>query len=341
MQLQIMPKVSVLVAIYNIERFVGKCIRSILDQDYKNLEIILVDDCSSDSSGEICDEFAEKDDRISVFHHDINMRISSVRNTGLEKASGEYIVFVDGDDWLADDCISYFVRMITETKADMCISLNNFTTRNMRQIKQKDDIEIWINEKATAEMLFPHISIGCWNKIYRREFIENNGLRFKPELFTAEGYTFISEAAQHASYIGVGHRKVYYYRLNNVNSATTKPDVRQGTGAIYAIDCLEKKLLIKTPYVMNALYQHRFKNYFWTLRLILLTNSYGANRDLYDKCIQYIKRNAISVARAEKRVLVKIRFYLTGMAPLMAARFINCRFKISLWLDLKRSKGVL
>lgn len=333
------PKVSIIVAIYNIEKFVEKCIQSILDQTYENLEIILVDDCSIDSSGRICDAFALKDSRVVVTHHTINTRQPGVRNTGLAQATGDYIVFVDGDDWLAPDYTSYFVKLITETKSDMAMSLHNFSTRDMRQIRTEDKYEIWSPEKATAELLYPHIAIGCWNKIYRRDFIEKHGLRFRVELFTAEGYRFINEAAQRANHIGVGRRKVYYYRLNNTESATTKPDVRQGTGALFALEGMERDLIIRTPYVLHALRQHIWKNYFWTIRLILLTNSSKENDELFKKCIQYVKGNALPVAEAEKSFAKKLRFLLTGILPIVAARFINYRFRFGLALDLRKNRG--
>ncbi|QAA21581.1 glycosyltransferase family 2 protein [Sporolactobacillus terrae] len=332
------PKVSILVAIYNIEKFVGKCIQSIIDQDYKNLEIILVNDCSTDFSGKICDEFAEKDRRVLVTHHVTNTRQSGVRNTGLAQATGEYIVFVDGDDWLAPDFVSYMLGVIRETKADMVINPVNFTTRDHKQVP-KNKIEIWSPEKATAEMLFPHISIGCWNKIYRRDFIEKHNLRFKTDLFTAEGYRFINEAAQRANHIGVAHRKVYYYRLNNTDSATTKPDVRQGTGALYALEGIERDMIIKTPYVMNALYQHIWKNYFWTMRQIIMTNSQSGNKELMQKCIRYVRKNSVPVASAEKSVVKKIRFYITGIFPTLAAHFVNCRFYLGIALDNWKNRG--
>ena len=336
---QTTPKVSILVAIYNIEKYVDKCIQSIIDQDYENLEIILVDDCSTDTSGKICDDFAKRDSRVLVVHHTTNTRLSGVRNTGLSKAAGEYIVFVDGDDWLAPDFVSYMLKVIITTKADMAINLVNFTTRDLRQVTARN-IEIWSSEKATAELLFPHITIGCWNKIYRRDFIEKHHFRFRTELFTAEGYRFINEAAQRANHIGVGCRKVYYYRLNNVSSATTKYDVRQSVGALYALEGIEKDLIIRTPYVMNALYQHIWLNHFWNLRQILATNTKEENDELFQKSLGYVKENAFSVARAEVLFSKKIKYCLTGIFPVIAARLKNILFDLKLRVDVRRHNDI-
>lgn len=330
-------KVSILVAIYNIEKYVEKCIQSIIKQDYENIEIILVDDCSSDLSGKICDKYAKIDNRIKIIHHNKNKRLSEVRNTGLDNATGEYIVFVDGDDWLAPDFVSYMLKLIIKTDSDMAINLSNFTTRDMKQVSEKN-IETWTSEKATAELLFPHITIGAWNKIYKRDFIEKNKLRFNPELFTAEGYRFISDACQRANQVGVGNRKVYYYRLNNITSATTKYDIRQSMSAISTAISIKNDLIIKTPYVLSAIEQHIWLNHFWNLRQILALNLKKEYKNEYQESLKYVKKNAFSVIKAEHSINKKIKYYLTGMFPILAAKTKNYIFDLNLKIDVKRNK---
>lgn len=331
-------KVSVLVAVYNIEKYIQKCVESILNQDYKNLEIIIVDDCSSDSSGKICDEYALKDSRIKVIHHTENSRLPSVRNTGLFNATGEYIVFVDGDDWLASDFVSYMVNIISSTKSDMAISYNNFTTRDYRQIKE-DYISIWSAEKATGEFLYSNITIGAWNKIYRRKFIEDNNIRFR-KLFTAEGFRFINEAAQRANQIAVGHRKVYFYRLNNPGSATTKPDVRQGLGSLEALDGIKNDLIIKSPFIMDAILEHYFLNWEYTIRLIIQTKSKDVYSKEYNECKRNIRKNGWIVVGKEKTIYRKIRAILYTLSPELSAYVAIIKRTILLKKDLaQKEKG--
>lgn len=328
-------KVSVLVAVYNIEKYIGKCIQSIIEQDYTNLEIILVDDCSTDLSGEICDNYATKDNRIIVIHHENNTRLPGVRNDGLDAATGDYIVFVDGDDWLASDYVTYMLDVIIQTKSDMAINLVNFTTRNQKQVAVREP-QIWSGEKATAELLFPHLTIGAWNKIYRREFIEKNHLRFQLELFTAEGYRFISDAAQRANHVGVGYRKVYYYRLNNLESATTKYDIRQSKGAIDAATQIKKDLIIRTPYVMGAINQHIWLNHFWNLRQILALGLKQDYREDYQESLFYTKKHAFSVAKGEASLGKKLKYCFTGIFPVLAAKTKNLLFEKKLKRDVAR-----
>lgn len=337
--IQMEKKVSILVAVYNIEKYIGKCIQSIIDQDYTNLEIILVNDCSTDLSGKICDDYASKDDRIIVIHHEENTRLPGVRNDGLDRATGDYIVFVDGDDWLASDFVTYMLDVITQTKSDMAINLVNFTTRDTKQVPDCS-FQIWSAEKATAELLFPHLTIGAWNKMYKREFIEKHHLRFHPELFTAEGERFINDAAQRANHVGVGCRKVYYYRLNNTGSATTKYDIRQSKGALYAFKGIEKDLIIRTPYVMNALRQHIWLNHFWNLRQILALDLQEEYKESYLESFYYVKKNAFSVAKGEPRVSKKIKYCLAGMFPHFVAKIKNLIFDMKLKRDVIRYNRV-
>ena len=112
--------ISVIVPVYNVEKYIGKCIEDIISQSYKNLEIILVDDGSEDNSGKICDEYALKDNRISVIHKK-NGGVSDARNHGIEKASGDYYIFPDSDDQFDHRMIEFLIKPIESGKADMCV----------------------------------------------------------------------------------------------------------------------------------------------------------------------------------------------------------------------------
>ena len=115
-----MNTISVIVAIYNVEDYLEKCINSIINQTYKNLEILLINDGSTDKSGEICNRFAKLDARIKVFHQP-NSGIASVRKAGIKYASGDYIGFVDGDDWIYPDMYELLYKNITATKSDISV----------------------------------------------------------------------------------------------------------------------------------------------------------------------------------------------------------------------------
>lgn len=328
------PMVSVIVAIYNIEPFVGTCIRSILNQNYRNLEVILVDDCSTDGSGRICDAYAAQDPRISVIHHAVNQRHSKTRNDGLDAATGEFIIFVDGDDWLAPDFVAYMLHVITVTKSDMAINLAHFTTRDASQVPDTP-IQTWSAEKTLTELLYPHLTVGVWNKIYCRDFIEKNRLRFMNR-YTAEGDLFINTAVQYANHVGVGCHKSYYYRLNNTQSATTRYDVKQGTEATQVLCEIKNDLVIRTHSVLAAADQHIWLNEFWTIRQILGTGTRDKNAKLLRNCKAYVRRNFWPVVVDEQRFSKKIKYLVTGLFPITMARLKNLQFDASLRKDLRK-----
>ena len=111
-------KVSVLVPIYNVEHFLDRCIQSILNQTYKNIEVILVDDCSSDNSLSICYEYAKKDERVKVIKKETHTVVSDVRNLGLENSTGDYVMFVDSDDYVCETFVEDMVEAIENKNVD-------------------------------------------------------------------------------------------------------------------------------------------------------------------------------------------------------------------------------
>ena len=131
--------------------FVEKCIESIRNQEYQNLEIILVDDGSTDNSGEICDAFAKKDNRIRVIHKR-NAGVSAARNSGVDACTGDYICFVDGDDYVMPDYVSYMLALEITYDADIALTMRMFGNFDEEQSK-KDDIKVWTGEDAVEAIL--------------------------------------------------------------------------------------------------------------------------------------------------------------------------------------------
>lgn len=194
-------KISVIVAIYKSENFLDKLIESILNQTYKNLEIILVDDGSPDNSGKICDEWAAKDNRIKVIHK-ANGGACEARNIGIEATTGDYISIIDGDDWLASDYIEYLLNIILETNSDMAMTDNIFTTRDLEQIKYKDSINKITPEEAAVSIIYPKIPIGPWNKLYKTNLIKDNNISFSVP-WSGEGLYFSAMAAQYSKSVRI------------------------------------------------------------------------------------------------------------------------------------------
>lgn len=170
-----MELISVIVPVYNIEKYITRCVESILQQTYENLQIILVNDGSTDNSGKVCDELALRDKRVEVYHKE-NGGASSARNVGLEKASGKYIGFVDGDDYIEKDMYAVLYAEAKRHRADM-VSCGYYEEFDDKINVMCYNEEIMVLDKIEAyEALFSNkaiIGCSCCNKLFKRNVIEN------------------------------------------------------------------------------------------------------------------------------------------------------------------------
>ena len=249
--MQTTPIVSVIVPVYNVEKYLKKCIESIIEQDYSNLEIIIVDDGTPDNSGKIADEFAAIDNRIKVIHKE-NGGVASARNVGIASAKGEFILFVDSDDWISKDHVSHLMYLQSLENADMCMTTEFFTQKtDVQELKEK--IETMKPEDAAALLLSPKMVVGSYNKLYRRNWLEENNLRQNEKLFSGEGLHFIVTAAQHANFVTVSNRKIYYYRRNVSESATTKFNIKMFTNNELSLACIEREKIVSSEKFDNML----------------------------------------------------------------------------------------
>lgn len=174
------PLISVLVAVYNVEQYLKQCIDSILNQTYKNLEIILVDDCSTDKSGQICDNYAKKDSRVKVIHHKKNECLSGVRNTGITNATGELVSFIDADDYIDPDFYDYLLSIMkrNDMKPDIAYCSFRKVDDNGQFISQPknsnpDHIELFNSKEATINCLRARkgFQMYVWNGLFKREVL--------------------------------------------------------------------------------------------------------------------------------------------------------------------------
>lgn len=285
-------KVSIIVGIYNSSEFLRKGLESLRTQTWNNIEVLMMDDGSTDESGAICDEYAEKDFRFRAVHKK-NSGVCDSRNKGLEIATGDYVCLMDGDDWFAPDFVEYMLLLVEKTKAKMVLSDDLFTTRDQEQ-NELDYIKIWDSTKAIKSIIYPYMVLGPWNKLYSMEIIRKNNIRF-PEHWFGETLHFASEVAYFSGKVGVGHRKVYNYRLNNASSGTTKYDVQVRLLSLDNGKKLMEKDFADEKDIMNAIKWRLYVDHF-----NLILNIIGSGKkDEYDeeyktaKC--YLKRNCVRV----------------------------------------------
>ena len=168
------PLISIIIPVYKVEKYLEKCIKSVLDQTYKNIQIILVDDGSPDNCGNICDNYAKIDNRIEVIHK-ANGGLSEARNVGLKVARGEYIGFVDSDDYVSNEMFENLYNTLISNDVD--VSICNFYTviNNKNIIKNADNgVEIYNKLEILKEILLDKkIQSYAWNKLYKRELFKD------------------------------------------------------------------------------------------------------------------------------------------------------------------------
>lgn len=328
-----MKKVSIIVPIYKSEYFLPTLIDSMLGQTYNNLEIILVDDESPDNSGKICDEYAQKDDRIVVIHKK-NGGCSEARNTALKIVTGDYLTFIDGDDWMEPDCIEYLVKLLEDNDCDMSMVDCLMTTSNRVQ-NRKDNIRILTPEQAICEIMYVNVPVGAWNKLYKTEIIRKHGINF-PISWFGEGLYFSSIAAQFADKVAEGHRKVYGYRKNNPNSGTTVRKVQDGINALEHSKYVRDHLTKVTPRILHSTNWHIWKNCFNLLMFIIGAGEKRSQRELY-KSTKKEMRSLFKTVFLHSEVSLKQRvlIVLLSLAPCPMAKVILFMKKEMFKRDLK------
>ena len=208
------PMVSIIVPVYNTEQYLRRCIDSIVNQEYTDFELLLIDDGSKDSSGVICDEYAAKDARVRVIHKE-NSGVSDSRNCALDHAKGKYIQFLDSDDWITPDATRLLVRSAEEYHCDMVIS--DFYRVAGERLSSKGDIEedgVLTQEEFAAHMMENPADFYygvLWNKLYRRELIEQHKLRMNTQISWCEDFMFNLEYTLYAKVFYALHAPIYYY----------------------------------------------------------------------------------------------------------------------------------
>ena len=242
-------KVSIILPIYNVGKYFGECMESVLSQTHSNIEVILVDDGSTDNSGEIADRYAARDKRIKVIHQ-ANAGVSTARNVGIAAASGKYVCFSDPDDILKKDYVEYMLAMCEENHADVSVCAEVFTTFMPNQCAPC--VEVVSGEEAAVQILYGKITVGCYSKMFSKTFLDTNNIHFFEDVYIGEGFNFNVLAFCSASKVVVSQHKVYYYRLDNSTSAMNKFNVDKCSMGLEAINIMRKNLRIKSKKLNDA-----------------------------------------------------------------------------------------
>lgn len=228
-----MPLFSIIIPVYNVEKYINKCVDSVLSQTFTDFELILVDDGSPDNCPAICDEYAKKDPRVKVIHKE-NGGLINARKSGLKIASGEYIGFVDGDDWIEPDTYKNFADMIKKHSPDMVLSDfyydNGAELSNSNQLFEQEFYDkTALKEKLYPKMLFSgqYYKFGvnpcCWSKVYKKELIEKNLFQVDGRIKMGEDAAFTYPCLLDAESVATIKKPGYHY-MSNEQSMTNSYD---------------------------------------------------------------------------------------------------------------------
>ncbi len=289
------PKISVIVPIYKVESFLRKCINSILDQTYSNLEIILVDDGSPDKCGEICDRYAKQDSRIRVIHK-TNGGLSDARNAALDIATGEYIGFVDSDDWIAPDMYEYLLNGALKYQKDisMCEYYNVYKKDEIATRRYEDEI---FDTKSAMEALF-RLRIGnyAWNKLFKRELWLD--IRFPVGKNYEDVLTFYRILEKSNGIVALKEPKYFY--LDNNSGIVHNPSIANKISCVWARMERFDNVGLRYPQSTDVLYREIFRylgDLLWTVFHSSKTE-FETNFEQLSLVCDFIKRNRLQLVSA-------------------------------------------
>lgn len=297
--------ISIVLPVYNVEKYLERCIFSIINQSYSKLEIILVNDGSTDGSGQICEEWAEKDSRI-ILVNKTNAGLGMARNTGLEKASGKYICFIDSDDYVESNMIEIVYEEAQKNNAD--IVMYGFYNVNSDGVVVDclipgDKIAVFSGEKVTEELLpnliskdpknrnTPDYWMSAWTSIYKRETLTENNLCFvsEREIISEDIYSLLS-FYKYMNTVVVIPKALYYYCQNSV-SLTHKyqPDRYEKIKHFY----LEAfNLCIRLDYNKDVIYRLQMPFFYFTVSALKqeakMGTFHGLKRIIDDETLQKV-----------------------------------------------------
>lgn len=295
-----MELVSIIVPVYNVEEYLDKCVQSLVRQTYSNLEIILIDDGATDSSGSVCDKWASKDERVKVIHTE-NRGLSAARNTGIDNSVGYFLCFVDSDDWIEPDMVSSLVENIILCNADIssCGLKKDYDEQKIVFNKQLGDKVIKQKQMFHEILCNENVYGYVCNKLFLREIVNN--LRFDETLFSQEDMDFTMKYLEKCKKCVYTESEYYHYRqrresmtgeLGYSSRKLSIIEVYERAMYYYRKYCPEDLFIVERNYLklnINILGRMKISKY----KNQDLKKSLKSNIDLYYKKVLSDKQNSL------------------------------------------------
>lgn len=280
-------KISVIVPVYNVEQYLERCVDSIISQTYTNLEIILVNDGSTDNSGKLCDELAKKDERIRVIHKE-NGGLSDARNRGIDEAESDLVGFIDSDDYIDSDMYEVLLKNLNNTDADlsMCALYDVYNNTPEAQVTNKETWKLSSEQAIKMVMEAKILSVTAVNKLYRKSLFTD--LKFEVGKIAEDAFIMIKLLDKCEKIVATNEKKYYY--VHRENSITTQKFSTKFLNVIEAYEQNSNIILEKYPKLKDVAQTRMNWAYFYVLDRLLLDDNYN-DKELENKLISYLKNH--------------------------------------------------
>ena len=284
--------ISVIVPVYNVEKYLERCVKSIAAQTYKDLEILLIDDGSTDKSGEMCDAFQQTDSRIKAFHKQ-NGGLSDARNYGIEHSAGEFISFVDSDDYIDEKMLETLHRLITENDADLavCSAMDVFEGKEVTQVKEIKEFNLNKVESYKYMLRGDGIPSAC-NKLYKRQTVGD--VRFPVGKLYEDGF-FTPQILKKVEKTAATSKPMYYY-FRRADSITTKPFRKGDLDVIEAYDKCVKQVKELCPEALPYA-EFRYRNAYFNVLDKMLMRDDCKEIPEYKQVVKYLKKHTAQIVK--------------------------------------------
>ena len=322
--------ISVIVPVYNVAQYLEKSIASIQQQTYKNLEIILVDDGATDESGRLCEQIAEQDERVLVYHKE-NEGLSQARNDGLKQAHGDYVIFIDSDDYIHSEMIASLYQQLVKEDADVssCGVMNVYANSESPQTENQDDYFVCDTETFLREYLIGEKIPGTiCNKLIKKEIAAQ--LTFPKGLIYEDAYYHFDLIKVAKKY--VVNTKPYYYYFHRGDSITTKPYAEKDLAYIDIYQKFYYEVVKNYPGLTEVAFFRLAYAHFFILDKMLLDDNFKEFKD-YPRIYRYLKKHAFAI--------FKNTIFRKGRRISALALFVNVRlYRILLFKNIEQSKKI-
>jgi len=219
------PIISIIIPVYNVEKYIHRCMESILSQTFSDFECILVDDCSTDTSGQLCDDYIKKDNRIKVIHNSQNKGSSQTRKVGFEESKGEFILFLDSDDWIEPDMVSLLYQKAELDNCDITICNVYYEDKHKTVSLIKQDFSSYDKISIIKKLFCYNLRAYLVNKLIKRNLLLLTNF---PELSRSEDYVISIQNIYNAQNIGYILKPLYHYCYNDLSLSQNKKNIIVG-----------------------------------------------------------------------------------------------------------------